>query len=618
MCGIAGCIGLNNLITDNVTGQVMRMTDQLSHRGPDGSGFYSDSKVAFGHRMLSIMDLSPASKQPMTDAEETVIIVFNGAIYNHLELRKELEPFYKFRSEHSDTEVIIYAYKKWGLDFIHRLNGMFAIAIYDKTKQEIILIRDRLGKKPLYYTTVSGNLYFCSEISPLFSANIVQKKINDKAIYNYLTFLTTPAPDTFYENIYKLESGYILKISEDGIQKNKYWDIADFINQQNKIEFPEARKITEDLLEKSMYYRNVADVPISIALSGGIDSSLSLFYSRKLNPTINSVNLAYTEKSKYDESEIAGKFSKDLDIPFQSLTVNEDILNNTISEYLNIQMDMPAGDPNTILLYYISKMVHDSGGKVLMVGEGGDEIGGYTIYLKLQDEYLRLRKLNPFLRDALRALPVKYARKYDCFYKGEVISRRHVHGFFEIEKKKFWSGAKDMNSYEYLNNYMREIRDDLPDSFARKILNIEYKLRLPELILARIDYPTMASSVEARSPFMDYKLIEFSSSLDFSVKMKNGAKSILKGIAKDKLPDYILIHPKIGFGMMLTPFFRNTLPEWYCREIIESDAPVHKYISKKFIRKLYNQNKMVYLGSRLWVIFSLNKWLSFNESKDAK
>jgi asparagine synthase (glutamine-hydrolysing) len=615
MCGIAGCIGLRMQITKDVTRHVMSMTDHLSHRGPDGSGFFSDNKVAFGHRLLSIMDLSPDSKQPMTDADDKIVIVFNGAIYNHTELRKELEPDYKFKSDHSDTEVIIYAYKKWGVDFVQRLNGMFAIAIYDKVKQEIILIRDRLGKKPLYYLNISGYLYFCSEIHPFFSSNIIQKKLNERALYNYLTFLTTPAPDSFYENVFKLESGHMLKINQGVIIKVKYWDIADFINQDNKTEFPDAKRITEELLEKSMYYRNVADVPISLALSGGIDSSLDLFYSKKLNPTINTVNLAYTEKSKYDESNISGKFSKELNVPFRPLTISDQTLKDTILEYLNIQMDMPAGDANTILLYYISKMVHNEGGKVLMVGEGGDEIGGYTIYLQLQNEYSRLKKLNPFLRDTLRTLPLKYARKYDCFYQGEVISKRHIHGFSEIEKNQFWTGVKDLNSYEYLRDIMDEIRNDLSDSFARKILNIEYKLRLPEMILARIDYPTMASSIEARSPFMDHKLIEFSSTLDFGVKMKNGAKSILKSIAQDKLPDYILSHPKVGFGMLLTPFFRNTLPKWYHREVIENDAPVHKYVSKKFIRKLYNQNKAVYLGTRLWVIYSLNKWLSFNESK---
>jgi asparagine synthase (glutamine-hydrolysing) len=615
MCGIAGCIGLSKQITEDVTKQVIKMTEQLSHRGPDGSGFFSDNKVAFGHRLLSIMDLSPYSKQPMSDADDKIVIVFNGAIYNHNELRKELEPYYKFRSVHSDTEVIIYAYKKWGVDFVQKLSGMFAIAIYDKINHEIILLRDRLGKKPLYYLNNSGYLYFCSEIYPLFSSDIIQKKLNEKALYNYLTFLTTPAPDSFYENVFKLESGYMLKISQESIKKVKYWDIADFINQDNKTNFHDAKRITEELLERSMYYRNVADVPISVALSGGLDSSLDLYYSKKLNPTINTVNLAYTEKSKFDESNIAGKFSKDLNVPFRPLKISDQTINDTISEYLNIQMDMPAGDPNTILLYYISKMVHNEGGKVLMVGEGGDEIGGYPVYLKLHDEYLRLRRIRPILQDILKALPLKYARKWDCFYQGKIISRRHIHGFYEIEKNQFWNGEKDLNSYIYLKDLMAEIRDDLPDSFLRKILNIEYKLRLPELILARIDYPTMASSIEARSPFMDHKLIEFSSSLDFEVKMANGAKSILKSLAKEKLPDYILTHPKVGFGMLLTPFFRNTLPEWYRREIIEKDAPVHKYISKKFITKLYNQNKVVYLGSRLWVIYSLNKWLSFIESK---
>lgn len=612
MCGIAGCIGLDKQITEDVSRQVSLMTNQLSHRGPDGDGYYSDTKVAFGHRRLSIIDLNPNSSQPMTDSEEEVVLVFNGAIYNHEELRKELASHFKFKTDHSDTETIIYAYKKWGLEFVHRLNGMFAISIYDKIKQEVLLFRDRLGKKPLYYSIISGYLYFCSEINPLFSSNIIQKKLNEKALYNYLTFLTTPAPDTFYHDIFKLEPGYFLQIKKDVLRKERYWDIAYFINQTSKVTSQEARQTTEELLEKSMYYRNVADVPISIALSGGLDSSLNLYYSKKINPAINTINLAYIEKSKYDESFIAEKYSKEMGVQFNPITIDGQTLKNTITEYFNIQKDMPVGDPNTILLYYISKMIHQEKIKVLMVGEGGDEIGGYPIYLKLQNEFNQLTKVGSLLHDLSGLLPTKYAKKYDCFYEGQIISKRHIHGFFEIEKKQFWSGNKDFNSYEYLKNLMTEIRNDLSDSFLRKILNIEYKLRLPELILSRIDYSTMASSVEARSPFMDYKLIEFSSSLDFSIKMKNDAKTILKNIAKDKLPEYILAHPKIGFGMLLKPFFTKTLPGWYYQEVIAADAPIQQYISKRFIRKLYSQNKRVYLGSKLWIIYSLNKWLKFN------
>lgn len=613
MCGIAGCIGLDKQITEDVFRKVSVITSELSHRGPDDEGYFSDSKIAFGHRRLAIIDLNPNSSQPMTDSEEDIIIVFNGEIYNHEELRNELEPYYDFKTNHSDTEVVIYAYKRWGLEFVHKLNGMFAIAIYDKPKQEVLLLRDRLGKKPLYYTITSGYLYFCSEINPLFTANIIQKNMNENALYNYLTFLTTPAPETFYENILKLESGYLLHIKNGKPRKKSYWDIAQFINRRSEIGSIEAISVTEELLEKAAYYRNIADVPISIALSGGLDSSFNLYYSKKFNNSINTVNLAYIGKSRYDESFIAEKYSKELDVQFMPLTIDDQTIKNTIAEYLNVQKDMPTGDPNTILLYYISKIIHQEGIKVLLVGEGGDEIGGYPIYLKLQKEYNQLRKFGPLLNNLSRRLPTKYARKYDCFYQEQVISKRHIHGFFEIEKKQFWLGNKEYNSYEHLNNFMSEIRNDLSDSFLRKILNIEYKLRLPELILARIDYPTMATSVEARSPFMDYKLIEFSSSLDFSIKMKNGAKTILKNIAKDKLPKYILTHPKIGFGMLLKPFFRKTLPKWYYHELIASDAPIHQFISKIYIKKLYSQNKIRNLGSKLWMVYSLNKWIEYND-----
>ena len=611
MCGIVGKVSYGG-ITQKDIDDIKNMSTAIAHRGPDSEGFYSDENVAFGHRRLSILDISTAANQPMTDDENTLVLIFNGEVYNHLEIRERLKSKYNFKTDHSDTETILYAYKEWGLECIKYFNGFFAIALYDKVKMETILIRDRMGKKPLFFTMSNNALYFSSEIHAFFKAGIVEKCINKEAIYNYLTFLTTNAPDTFFANIYKLECGHYLKITKNKIEKVKYWNIADFINVDNADNFLQATEKTEDLLVKSMKYRNIADVDIAIALSGGIDSSLNLFYSSKDGGKIDAINISYDADDVYDESEIAQKFSKELGVKFIKSIISANDFEVLAKEYITKQIDSPTGDVNSALLYFLSKLSKSNSLKVMIVGEGGDEMGGYPIYEKLNKEYNILKHFKN-LNFMFKSLSEKFARKFDIFYNNDIISRRHIHGFTEFEKRSFWLGGESFNSYKILHDYMSEIRDDLKDSFLRKVLNVEYKMRLPELILQKIDYSTMSQSVEARSPFMDHFLIEYSSGLSFGTKMKYGAKSILKEIAKNKLPGYILNQPKVGFGMLLTPFLQNIMPIWYQQELLLKKAMIHEFISKIFLQKLLDgHTKYKNQGYKMWILFALEKWLEMN------
>lgn len=612
MCGIAGIIHFNQR-SDYYKNEVKLLSDALRHRGPDAEGFYFDNNVSLAHRRLSIIDLSEKANQPMQSRDGNIVIVFNGEIYNYRELRNELEKEYEFKTDHSDTETIIYAYEKWGIDCIHKLTGMFAFALYDRKKGKVFLVRDRLGKKPLYYFHLNNKLYFSSEIQAFFSADLIPKELNEEAIYHYLTFLTVNAPSTFFKGIDKLESGHYLEISGKNVKKVKYWDISEFLNKESRDSYEEACDITEKLLIKSMEYRNIADVPIVVSLSGGLDSSLNLYYSSKINKNISSINISYAEKSPFDESEAAEKYSNQLNVRFINKKIDSEDFKNIINEYLLIQRDMPVGDPNTALMYLISKVTKQNGAKVMLVGEGGDELGGYPIYLKLNKEVQRFNNLPSFILNRFKYLPSIFTSRLDFFFKGKIISKRHIHGFSENSKKGFWLGKKEYNSYKILSDYMSEIRDDLEDSFLRKISNVEYKLRLPELILARIDYPSMAGSIEARSPFMDHKLIEYSCTLPFNLKMKNGSKSILKNGAKNKLPDYILNHPKVGFGMLLNPFLRDTMPVWFYKEVVNADVPLKKYINNKLLKSLYCAHQKTKMnGYKMWIIFSLNRWLMAN------
>jgi len=379
MCGIVGKVSYKGIMQKDID-DIKNMSSAIIHRGPDSEGFYSDENVVFGHRRLSILDLSTTANQPMTDDENTLVLIFNGEIYNHLEIREKLKSKYNFKTDHSDTETILYAYKEWGLECIKYFNGFFAIALYDKVKMETILIRDRAGKKPLFFTVCDNALYFSSEIHAFFKTGVVEKRINEEAIYNYLTFLTTNAPDTFFANIYKLECGHYLKITKNKIEKVKYWNIADFINVDNADNFLQATEKTEDLLVKSMKYRNIADVDIAIALSGGIDSSLNLFYSSKDGGKIDAINISYDADDVYDESEIAQKFSKELGVKFIKSIISANDFEVLAKEYMTKQIDSPTGDVNSALLYFLSKLSKSNSLKVMIVGEGGDEMGLCSLY----------------------------------------------------------------------------------------------------------------------------------------------------------------------------------------------------------------------------------------------
>ncbi|MCB9244830.1 MAG: asparagine synthase (glutamine-hydrolyzing) [Flavobacteriales bacterium] len=609
MCGIAGIVGFEGLPA-NSREELQRMCDALKHRGPDNEGIYLNNFAAFGQRRLSIIDLSEQANQPMLCNKGEVLLNFNGEIYNHAELRKELESKYEFRTDHSDTEALLYAYKEWGMGCIEKLTGMFAISIFDSRNQSLYLVRDRIGQKPLYYTHRSGRFYFSSEIQAFFEAGVCTRSIRADSVYHYLTMLTVPAPDTFFEGIHKLEAGHYLEISRAGMRKHAYWDISKFLNKSSRISEEEAIEKTEFLLERSMRYRNISDAPVALAVSGGLDSSLNVYYSSKINPDIRAINLDFEGEAEFNESSIARRFCEEIGIPFSGNLVSKALFSETITRYLSIQKDQPLGDPNFVLMYLISGICRKEGAKVLLVGEGGDEIGGYPKYLQFDKERKRLERLPGFVNRLFQNSGSYAVNKYDLFESGGIISHAHVHGFTEAQKRRLWKGP-ETNSYGILKKYMNEISTDTSDRYLRAVLNLEYKLRLPELILARIDYPSMAASIEARSPFADHKLIEFSAGLPFDLKMKNGsAKYLLKKVARDKLPNYVLDHPKVGFGKMLNGFFSGEFPGWFREEVLQSESPVSHYLDKAELERFYNYSERTgRMRFQIWVLYALHKWL---------
>lgn len=623
MCGIAGVFnysGDSRIVADDI---IMHMRDTMIHRGPDDAGLYisADGKMGLGHRRLSIIDLSPRAKQPMSNEDKTIWIVFNGEIYNYKSLRKQLEEQgHTFKSD-SDTEVIIHLYEENGIECVHDLEGMFAFALWDENNEKLFLVRDRIGIKPLYYAVTNDRFIFASEIKALFTSDELIKEINPESIYHYLTFLTVPAPKTMFKNIYKVEAGTLLKIDKHGqICKTRYWNPADFLNTPlQDINENEIIEITENILKEAVSQRMISDVPLGATFSGGVDSSLIVSLMKEQTDNVLAMTMDYKIDSPYSESKIAKQIANRLDISLDVRKVNSDDFFKAVTDFLEIQSDYPAGDPNNILLYAISKLTKESGVTVSLVGEGGDEIGGYPTYLDLIKEFRALKYfsgLPTWLKKGIYIMcPEKIKERLGIALGNNVVSRRHIHAFTEEEKKKIWIGANVSNSYLLLEKIMDEVNTKTQDEFLRKVLNVEFKLRLPELILPRVDYPTMANSIEARVPLLDHKLVEYSLRLPIGIKMKNGeAKYILKKILCKYIDKKYVYREKVGFGMLLTPFLKNVLPLWFKNEILDTnDHPLFAYIRKDSLSDIYEEHKKrKNNGFKMWTIYALGKWLEIH------
>lgn len=614
MCGITGVFG-NNLDSEdeNTTNLMIK---SLIHRGPDNLGFYSDNDCIMAHARLSIIDLSEKANQPMTDEKEEIVIVFNGEIYNFAQIRKKLEKKYNFRTDHSDTETIIYAYKEWGIDFTKYLHGMFAIAVFDKRKRKLVLTRDRFGKKPLFYTIKNNKLYFASEIRAFLQSNLIKKEINLDALYHYLTFLAFMPPQTLFHGVKKVKSSnyVVAKFNNGGIKltEKEYYDISKILNDYTDYSFNEIVRYADEKLVDSISLRNISDVTVAVSLSGGLDSSLNLVLSKKVNPDVVAINISLKEaETEVDESIFAERLANDLDVPFIKVELNSGEFIKKIDELSKIHVDTPIVWPDMLLMYEISKRLRENGIKVVLVGEGGDELSAYPQYFWMLEAYNRFEKYRRFMGILGPLLP--YIKpNFDFFYENELLVYRNIFGLTERIKKKHLNDINHkFNSYNINKSLMKEIKINGEEGYIRKILNTEYKFRLPELLLPRIDYSTMLNSVEARTPFLDYKLVETCVKTSFFERNKGyEVRKFQKGIAGKYLPNYIINKPKSGFGQEFINVRRKGLLPYFNEEVLDNESSYLKeYISSKAMQSFYNKSSKVNKDI-VWILYTLEKWLN--------
>ena len=633
MCGICGQLIIDSKDISEQT--LVRMRDVLEHRGPDDSGIYisSNKKVGLGFRRLSIIDLSYAAHQPMCNQTEDIWIILNGEIYNHLDLRKELEKKYKYRS-HSDTETVLYAYEEYGEVFVEKLDGMFAIAIWDNRKRELLLFRDRIGKKPIYYIMQNGKFTFASEIKSILQNDDISPAVNEVGLYHYLTFIHTPAPYTLFKDIYKLEAGHYLKVKANGdITKIEYWDcITEKTNESYDDENYCIARIRE-LLTKAVEKRLVSDVPFGVFLSGGIDSSTNLaLMSRLMSKPVDTFTVAIKGQDSFNEFQYAREMVKLFNANPHEIFIDEDDFIN-ILDFVVCHQDEPLADPVCFPLYYVSKLARENGTIVIQVGEGSDEqFVGYSNYarvLQLYYKYGGLKKLPAPIKRSMYSfiLPLLIAKRVDyrqniiknLLYDDEIFWGNAI-GFYEHEKTKLLSTSfrekmKGVNSFEEVEKAYTKILSKKKIDFAEQIIYWEFKNRLPELLLMRVDKMSSAASIETRVPFLDYKLVEFSMNIPYHLKYKNNTtKYILKKAVEGIIPNDVIYRKKIGFTgsgkNMLTPKIYKIAKD----KILNSNNP---YLDKNYLRRLFHEYESIgtNYSTQFWMLFNFVLWYNYNIEK---
>jgi len=627
MCGIVGAINFKDSSFEISESYIVEMRDTMIHRGPDAGGVWvsSNKNIGIGHRRLSIIDLGDFSSQPMFNEAESLCLAFNGEIYNHSEIRKELEATgnYKWKTDHSDTEVVLHAFEEWGLDFIDRLRGMFAIALYDTLKGELLLIRDRIGIKPLYYSIHNGRLTFASEIKALLKDPLQIRKVNEDAFFDYLSFLTVPAPFTLFEGIKKIPGGCWLKINHNGeIIENRYYDILDNVQPLEKISEKEIAERVLIELRKSVQLRKVSDVPVGLFLSGGIDSSVNTaLFSEGEDKPVNAFTIGYdkvyetvkseTEYAKFMANEVKANY-------FEKLLDSDDFL-DFLPLMIKLQ-DEPIADPVCVPVYYVSKLAKENGITVCQVGEGADELfWGYQSW-----------KTSLYLQKISDLFPIPFVKKIAV----KLLSPfPKINNSFQMEYLKrasnskpiFWGGAESFTSEQkktllsprlrkkFKNKSSWDSIKHIYDRFKQKaweksnlawMTYLDLNLRLPELLLMRVDKMSMGVSLEGRVPFLDHKFVELAMSIPEKIKTKDGIlKNILKKSVREIIPDTIIDRKKQGFDIPIHEWFLGGYGDVARKELI-SFCDETDFFDKNAIMKLLDKGN----GRQIWFILNFVLW----------
>lgn len=653
MCGIVGSYRPGRAGGAVPLETLARMRDAMMHRGPDGAGAWrsEDGSCAFGHRRLSIIDLSDAANQPMLSADGKLALVFNGEIYNHAEIRHELAALgkYHFKTDHSDTETLLYAFAEWGKACVDRLYGMFAFAIYDQrdpARPALHLCRDRVGVKPLYFSrTANGEWIFASEIKALLKHPTVAREMDPLAFNHYLSFIVAPAPMTMFKNIFKMPAGYWATIHISGrATAERYWncapDAADLYSEQ-ELPFSDAVDELTRLLKLSVRRRMVSDVPFGVLLSGGVDSSLNVaLMSELMDRPVTTFTVGYESYDQFNEYDHAKRIVDRYRTDHHETRINSKEALNFLPKLVELQ-DEPIADNVCIPLYFLSRLVRESGTTVVQVGEGADEnFLGYWWCEHYREKEAAI--YGPISRGERNRRLDDLLQRKDGTVEDQEIAERARRG-----KELFWGGAicwwgglrdaltpdrrpfdfrvncpieglmpeshQNLDSHGVVAEYLGPLAIRLTDpSILQKIPYMEHKLRLPEHLLMRVDKMTMAHSIEARVPFLDHDVVEFARRCPVSYKLHEGlGKRILKKAAEPYVDHDLLYRRKQGFGAPIDRWFTEaefgpkTLALFKRSEIRKAGYFDNDYVERLLKEQISGKSNY---GFHLWTILNAVLW----------
>jgi asparagine synthase (glutamine-hydrolysing) len=600
------------------------MASVINHRGPDDEGIFVKGNVGLAHKRLSILDLSPAGHQPMSNEDGSIWVVFNGEIYNFLDLRKDLlQKGHTFKSQ-TDTETIVHLYEEKGIECVQDLRGMFAFAIWDENKKRLFCARDRAGKKPFVYAQSKEGLLFASEIKSLLRDPAVGKSLDYRAIHHYLTYQYVPSPLSVFETIKKLPPGHILICEGGNITVKRYWSLS----YRNKLHLPSVEDYGErfrDLFEEAVKIRLRSDVPLGAFLSGGIDSSLVVaVMSGLMDQPVKTFSIGFEEEG-YDELRFARLIADKYQTDHHEFTVNPDAV--SILPKIVWHYNEPFADSSAIPTYYVSKMTRDFV-TVALNGDGGDEsFAGYERYLadKLAGYYRRVPSCvrEGIVRRVVDKLPHStnrrnFFRRLKRFVQGisEIPERRYVRWicFFDNDMKEdlYTASFKELNhGCDSVDLTVQWYERAEAEEFLDRTLFVDVMSYLPEDLLVKVDIASMAHSLEARSPFLDHKVMEFAASLPHNLKLRGiETKYLLKQTLSDIVPGEILHRKKMGFGVPLDVWFRNDLKEMAYDVLLDQKSIERGYFRKEYVSKMLDEHvsRQYDHSYRIWALLFLELW----------
>lgn len=643
MCGIAGFWAQRGNDGEILKKEIIKMTRVLAHRGPDDEGFYIDEKagIALGHRRLSILDLSPKGHQPMISFSGRYVIVYNGEVYNYKELRKAIENNFnvKFKSD-TDAEVILAGFEIWGVEgTLERMNGMFAFALWDKKKRKLFLMRDRIGIKPLYYGVQNGILFFASELKAIRANRFFKPEIDRNALALFFRHNYIPAPYSIYKNIKKLEPGYYAVIDKNlNIKIRRYWDIEKIVEDgiKNPIDLSEkeAALELERLLLDSVKKRMIADVPLGAFLSGGIDSStvVALMQAQN-NIPVKTFTIGFYENN-YNEAKYAKKVAKHLGTDHTELYITPKEAIDVIPKLSDIY-DEPFSDSSQIPTFLVSQLTKRYV-TVSLSGDGGDELfGGYNRYFRASNTWNKINFIPYVVRLRLSKMISLFSPRFiDRVLKPvRVIAPKQVKNILSGDKvlkfskiltsrnpdelyKRLISHWKSPEGLVFNSKEPKTILDDLRikdfiPNFKNRMMFFDFITYLPDDILTKVDRASMAVSLEARVPILDYRIVEFSKKLPLNFKIKNDkSKWILRQVLYKYVPKELVERPKMGFGVPLDNWLRGPLRDWAEDLLDEKKIKRDEFLNPEPIKKLWKEHLS---GKRnwqylLWDVFVFQAW----------